>query len=105
MYYLSSENKGVLSFAVTAKLIYAFVFAYADCWFSHVAAHLFKIKFLLMNISFVQVLVKLRTPNGHFRLILLYIYTFYSCYTMDWIANTEIGLNPNNSVIKRLWCI
>ena len=21
------------------------------------------------------------------------------------IANTEIGLNPNNSVIKRLWCL
>ena len=23
---------------------------------------------------------------------------------MVWIANTEIGLDPNNSVIKRLWC-
>ena len=21
------------------------------------------------------------------------------------IANTEIGLNPNNTVIKRLWCL
>ena len=30
-----SENKG----AVTAKLIYAFVFAYAICWFSHDAAY------------------------------------------------------------------
>ena len=28
----------LISFAVTAKLICAFVFAYADCWFSHVAA-------------------------------------------------------------------
>ena len=28
------------SFAVTAKLICAFVFAYADCWFSHKAAHI-----------------------------------------------------------------
>ena len=35
MYYPSSENK------VTAKLICAFVFAYADCWFSHVAAQIF----------------------------------------------------------------
>ena len=26
-------------------------------------------------------------------------------YNMDWIANTGIGLDPNNSVIKRLWCI
>ena len=39
MYYPSSENKGVISFVVTAKLICAFVFAHADCWFSHVAAH------------------------------------------------------------------
>ena len=27
-----------ISFAVTAKLICVFVFAYADCWFSHEAA-------------------------------------------------------------------
>ena len=32
--------KALISFAVTAKLICAFVFAYAaDCWFSHEAAH------------------------------------------------------------------
>ena len=24
---------------------------------------------------------------------------------MDWIAYTEIGLDPNNSIIKRLCCI
>ena len=29
----------LISFAATAKLICAFVFAYADCWFSHAAAH------------------------------------------------------------------
>ena len=34
MYYLSN------SFTVTAKLICAFVFAYADCWFSHEAAQI-----------------------------------------------------------------
>ena len=32
-------------------------------------------------------------------------YEFYSPYNMVWIANTEISLDPNNSVIKRLWCI
>ena len=42
MYYPSSENKGVISFAVTAKLICVFVFAYADCWFSHEAAQMEK---------------------------------------------------------------
>ena len=43
MYYPSSENKGAdqLRSAVTAKLICAFVFAYADCWFSHGAAQMF----------------------------------------------------------------
>ena len=35
LYYPFSENKGV-----TAKLICAFVFAYADCWFSHETAHI-----------------------------------------------------------------
>ena len=39
LYYLCSENKDI-SFAVTAKLICVFVFAYADCWFSYEAAHL-----------------------------------------------------------------
>ena len=33
LYYTCSENKG-------AKLIRVFVFAYADCWFCHEAAHL-----------------------------------------------------------------
>ena len=28
-------------YSYTAKLICVFVFAYADCWFSHGAAHLF----------------------------------------------------------------
>ena len=30
----------LISFAVTAKLICAFVFAYGDCWFSHAAAQI-----------------------------------------------------------------
>ena len=32
-------------------------------------------------------------------------YAFYSQYNTVWITNTEIGLDPENSVIKRLWCI
>ena len=40
LYYLCSENKGVISFAVTAKLICVFVFAYAKCLFSHDAAQM-----------------------------------------------------------------
>ena len=35
-----AKTKALISFAVTVKLICIFVFAYADCWFSHAAAHL-----------------------------------------------------------------
>ena len=42
------------------------------------------------------------TPNGP---VWLYIYIFYSHYNMDWIANMEIVLDPNKSVIKRLRCV
>ena len=42
MYYPSSENKDADQLRSTAKLICVFVFAYADCWFSHEAAQLFR---------------------------------------------------------------
>ena len=35
-----AKTKTLISFAVTAKLICAFVFAYAKIWFSHDAAHI-----------------------------------------------------------------
>ena len=35
-----AKTKALISFAVTAKLICVFVFAYAKIWFSHVTAHL-----------------------------------------------------------------
>ena len=35
-----AKTKALISFAVTAKLICVFVFAYAECWFSHAAAQL-----------------------------------------------------------------
>ena len=35
-----AKTKALISFAVTAKLICIFVFAYADCWFSHDVAQL-----------------------------------------------------------------
>ena len=36
-----AKTKALISCAVTAQLICGFVFAYANCWFSHKAAHLF----------------------------------------------------------------
>ena len=41
LYYPCSANKGTDRFAASAKLICAFVFAYAYIWFSHDVAHLF----------------------------------------------------------------
>ena len=35
-----AKTKALISFAVTANLICVFLFAYADCWFSHEVAHL-----------------------------------------------------------------
>ena len=35
-----AKTKAMISFAVTAKLICAFVFAYANCWFSHAVAQI-----------------------------------------------------------------
>ena len=34
-----AKTKALISFAVIAKLICVFVFAYVKCWFSHDAAH------------------------------------------------------------------
>ena len=36
-----AKTKALTSFAVTAKLVCVFVFAYAKCCFSHDAAHVF----------------------------------------------------------------
>ena len=35
-----AKTKALISFAVTVKLVCAFVFAYANCWFSDAAAHM-----------------------------------------------------------------
>ena len=38
-----AKTKELISFAVTAKLVCAFVFAYANCLFSHAVAHIIKL--------------------------------------------------------------
>ena len=35
-----AKTKVLISFAVTAQLMCAFVFAYTDCWFSHGVAQM-----------------------------------------------------------------
>ena len=41
----AAKTKALISFAVTAKLICAFVFAYAKCWFSHDAVLLIFLRY------------------------------------------------------------
>ena len=51
-----AKTKVLISFTVTAKLICVFVFAYADCWFSHEAAHFCVVKydsFLLLGLPYL----------------------------------------------------
>ena len=58
-----AKTKGLISFAVTAKLICAFVFANADCWFSYAAVQIsfFLIKHVLeFQNKFLQ------SDSGHF---------------------------------------
>ena len=53
----SEKTKALISFAVTAKLIRAFVFAYASCWFSHAAAQILDFFETLHNSSYTSFIV------------------------------------------------
>ena len=44
-----AKTKAMISFAVTAKLICPFVFAYADCWLCHGMAHLILGQYVIIN--------------------------------------------------------
>ena len=54
------------SFAVTAKLICVFVFAYAKCWFSHDVAHLF---LAYKTCTIIDVLKKAPKGNANVKVI------------------------------------
>ena len=54
-----AKTKALISFAVTAKLICVFVFAYADCWFSHGAAHIFGHIFSLLSEPIIKIFAEL----------------------------------------------
>ena len=72
-----AKTKALISFAVTAKLICGFVFAYAKRWFSHDAAHInFQMKncdifpyalFCIKHRSWVHVRTALSTKNACLR--------------------------------------
>ena len=49
-----AKTKALISFAVTAKLICAFVFAYADCLFSHAAAQIYLTFIIDMHVEYIN---------------------------------------------------
>ena len=61
-----AKTKALISFAVTAKLICVFVFAYAKCWFSHDAAHMlfFQINLYLLS-RILYGLAKMAVKRGY----------------------------------------
>ena len=68
------ETKALISFAVTAKLICVFVFAYTDCWFSCAVAQIQPGKICFMTI-FSEVM---------FRSQLMMLYPWATCCFMSW---------------------
>ena len=70
-----AKTKTLISFAVTAKLICAFVFAYADCSFSHAAAHIIilgaKVKHQQLNGLIMEMLIPSPNRDAIFRAIKL----------------------------------
>ena len=76
-----AKTKALISFAVTAKLICAFVFAYADCCFSHAAA------------QFIFFLCGLKVFFIHVH-VLIFSQTFeYMSQTFEYVYYEKIALN------------
>ena len=74
-----AKTQVLISFAVTAKLIYVFVFAYADCWFSHEAVHMSMRHMILkgghdINLSFLDKSAKYATSKT-----LMLSHTVFNC--------------------------
>ena len=76
-----AKTMALISFAVTAKLICVFVFAYADCWFSHEAAHILTEK---QNWTFIA-----KCPMNKSRFNWLNN-KYTSLYNLPWLKNTHV---------------
>ena len=60
------KTKALISFAVTAKLICAFVFALVDCWFSHEAAQIIVDFVLFMRLLSSNLVIITSKQVGNF---------------------------------------
>ena len=82
LYYPRSENKGadhLRSYreAETAKLICGFVFAYANCWFSHAQAHMISWLVCIENVLLIHSIFKTFLQKFIFTFINLTVLIFY----------------------------
>ena len=73
------KTKVLISFAVIAKLICAFVFAYAKSWFSHKEAHIeTRVIFLSRQQTTMVLIIGFRSnPLFYICIFLLYVHIYY----------------------------
>ena len=65
-----AKTKTLISFAVTVKLICAFLFAYANCWFSHAKAQNMNLMFILV---FLQIYFIYIVRSQYFFFIVIFV--------------------------------
>ena len=82
-----AKTKVLISFAVTAKLIFAFVIAYADCWFSHEAAHMLPINNLYFYFCQKVFILKLDCLKS--------LFSYYYLALNNYCFCNEITIKPN----------
>ena len=83
-----AKTKALISFAVTAKLICAFVFAYADCWFFHGAAPI-----LVLLIFICKPNVKMLTLKALDRVLSITHWT--RRHSLHWTALRDTNMPPH----------
>ena len=54
---MCSETKAMISFAVSSKLVCAFVFAYVNYWFSHAVAHFLFHQIYLISVDRKELII------------------------------------------------
>ena len=84
-----AKTKALISFAVTAKLICVFVFAYAKRWFSHDAAHIVTQKILLSMLQKSKALISLRERAAYLCLCFFRIRVCKSRFSHDTAHDTS----------------
>ena len=103
-----AKTRALISFAVAAKLICVFVFAYAESRFSHDAAP-FIIRFVRSIISMLQKLYFPRKAVYHLILLISVLRpvsgTQYRLILSHWVTNQTIWSLRGQACLVSLWCV